>query len=179
MLSKYLFSSLLILCAANFAFGQSGGVDASKRSASDRGSDVAPSERMLETQYRWRLRAEEKEFNEMLDRSRDAAQLSETIKSSFEQNNNLTAADYQKLQQLEKQIKKVRRDLGGDGDGEPIDENAPASLRDALDELVEVGTTLNEDLKKRTRYEVSADSINNTNRILELIEFIRARARAR
>lgn len=179
MFSKHLFNSLLLLSIGAVSVFAQNAADASKRSASDRGGDnIAPSERMLETQYRWRLRAEEKEFNEMLDRSRDALQLSETLKSALEQRNALTAAEQAKLSQIEKQIKKVRRVLGGDDDDESSGESTPASFAEALEELVETAATLNEDLKKRTRYEVSADSIDNANRILELIKFIRGKTRS-
>lgn len=169
---------LLTVSAANI-FAQSNGADASKRSPNERGrdDDAAPSEGMLEMQFRWRTRAAEKEFNEMIGRSDDVRETSAAIKTGFEQNKSLAAADLAKLPNLEKQLKKIRKSLGGDDDDDATAEVNPVSLAEALDKLAEIAAALNEDLKKSTRYQVSAASIEDANQMLDLIAYIRANAR--
>lgn len=160
-----------MFAAIEVAAQQSSAADASSRgTAADK--DDSPSRGMLETQYRWRIRAEEREHTEMVERSADVLRLGETLKSAFETNQSFAQADAAKLQQLEKQIKKIRRALGGDDD-EAASENRPASVADALDRLIEVSQNLNKELKENSRHEISASSIENANELLELIKFIR------
>lgn len=174
MLMRVLTILICALCAAS-AFAQSSGVDASKRSASDRGDDrMAPSEGMLEMQFRWKVRAAEKEYNEILERSRDVLETSQALKAAFEQNNRFASADVEKLQPLEKQIKKIRKSLGGDDDEELSAEAQPSSLADALAKFHEISRSLNEQLKKSTRHQISASSIENANQMLDLVIYLRA-----
>ena len=155
----------------------SNAADASKATSRERGDDNdSPAGRnMLETREKWRLEAEEKEHRELLDRSEKAAHLSDELKKSFVQNNAFTGGDQTKLTELEKLIKKIRKNLGGGGSDEnnDTDEIKPASLAEAFTQLSEAGASLNDELKKQTRHEISADSIDKSNEILDLIGLIR------
>lgn len=164
---------VFLICAAA-ASAQSNGADASRRSSGDRGDDKpAPSEGMLEMQSRWRVRAAEKEYNEIIERSDDVLKTADSLKTSFAQNNQLAGADIGKLAALEKQIKKIRKALGGDDDEEISAEAAPASLADALAKMREVSDSLNEELKNLTRHQVSASSIESANQLLDLVVYVR------
>lgn len=124
-------------------------------------------------QFRWRVRAAEKEYNEIIERSDDVLAIADALKSSFAQNNQLVNADIGKLSALEKQIKKIRKSLGGDDDEQISVEAAPDSLADALAKLHEISRSLNEELKKSTRHQISASSIESANQLLDLIVYVR------
>ena len=155
----------------------SNAADASKATSRERGGDDNDSPAglsMRETREKWRLEAEEKEHRELLDRSEKAAQLSDELKKSFVQNNAFSNNDVAKLTELEKLVKKIRKNLGGGGDeNEAVDESKPASLAEAFNQLSEAGASLRNGLKKQTRHEISADSIDKSNAMLDLIGLIR------
>jgi phosphomevalonate kinase len=179
MLNRLLILTILIFVAAStqvFAqrtgASQSNAADASKRSSYDRDKDPEMSESMIETRYRWRKRAEEKEFKENVARTDTAARLCDELNKSFAQNNRLLATDAVKLEELEKLVKKIRKNLGGDDD-EKQSESLPSTLGDALTKLNEHSAVLQEELKDSSMYELSAEAIEKTNEMLELIVLIR------
>lgn len=151
----------------------SNAADASKRTSRERGADDEPSQSMLETRERWRLDAEEKEHRELLDRTEKAARLSNELNESFTSNKAFLSNDATKLSELEKLIKKIRKNLGGDDDKDATAEVQPATLPEAFAKLSETGAGLSEELKKRSRHEISADSIAKLNEMLDLIVLIR------
>ncbi|MEP6924631.1 MAG: hypothetical protein ABI954_09205 [Pyrinomonadaceae bacterium] len=157
----------------------SNGTDASKASSNERNNDSPPSQSLLETRERWRMEMEEKEHRELLDRSDKAAHLSDELSKSFGQNNRFMATDMAKLNDLEKLVKKIRKNLGGNDDKDTTDDEKPTTLLDAFAKLSETGAALNEELKKCTRHEISADSIDKSNEMLDLIELIRNFAQPR
>ena len=57
-----------------------------------------------------------KDFEEMLENGEQAVKLTEEIENSFNKNKKLTTNDIQKLEKIEKLLKKIRKELGGDND---------------------------------------------------------------
>lgn len=180
--SKGMFTRFFIFVVFVFVFAafnvsaqqplRTNSTDASKQNSYDRQEEPLP-ENALEMRIKWRQRAEEKEFKEMLDRSANVTRLCDELQKSFTQSNTLTSADAAKLNELEKLVKKIRRSLGGDDDNDSIVETKPVTLAEAISKLTEIGAALNEELKSTSRFETSASAIENTNEMLELIAFIR------
>jgi len=132
---------------------------------------------LLENLMKMRIRAEEKEHAEFVERGAEVARLTGEISQSF----SLTGGsfrDVEKLNQLEKIVKKIRKNMGG-SDDDKKDENSetpesnPATIAEAVTKLAEIGTNLSESVKTSSRYTISAASIDNANELLELIYFIR------
>jgi hypothetical protein len=133
----------------------------------------APGDPMLENLVKMKIRAEEKEHAEFVGRGEEVSQLTEQISKSYALSG-AALKDLDKLNQLEKTVKKIRKNLGGsDKDKNETPESNPASVADAMTKLAEVGANLGESVKTSTRYTISADSIDNANELLELINFIR------
>ena len=150
------------------------GLDASGRPAdAGDGSDFGRGGGINETRERWRIRAEEKEHNELLERAAFATRISAELKNSFAQNQRL---DADKINELEKIVKKIRKTMGVGG-GDESNDDAPKSLADALSRLAEISKNLNDELKKSSRHEVSVNSIENITDLLQLIDIIRSFAR--
>ncbi|MGI8469887.1 MAG: hypothetical protein ACR2N3_15710 [Pyrinomonadaceae bacterium] len=122
-----------------------------------------------------RIKAEEKEFNEMLGRSEEAAKISDELCKSFETNKKLLPEDAKKMERLEKLVKKIRDELGSesddDKDGSP--NNSPLSFTDALKNLQETSSGLFSELKKQGRFSISVAAVENSNALLKLVRFVR------
>lgn len=119
-----------------------------------------------------RIEEEKKEYEEMIKRGEEAAKLSEELSKSFEQSQTLSPEDVKKLARLEKLVKKIRDDLGGEDDKD-IDASKPSSLMNALKSVQENASSLLSALKKTTRLTISAVAIESSNAVLKLVKFIR------
>lgn len=117
-----------------------------------------------------RIDREKKDYDELIQRGEEVAKLSQEIEQSFAKNNKLTSEDNKKLERLEKSLKKIRSELGSDNDE---DEEKPLSVVNALKALQNSTSTLVDELKKTTRYTISATAIEASNAILSIVRFIR------
>lgn len=147
------------------------------------GSGRPPKEELpkgiLESLAKGRIEREKKDYEEMLERGEEAAQLSEELEQSFTNNKSLTAEDRKKLERLEKISKKIREELGGkDADNsenadDSDSEGKAFSFSDAFDKLKSISAKLSGELKKNSRYTVSAVAIQSSNTVLKLVRFLR------
>lgn len=134
---------------------------------------------IMESLAKGRIEREKKDYQELLDRGEEAAKLGEELNKSFTKNNSLNIEDRKKLERLEKLSKKIREELGGkDSDAsETTSEAEPnekfSSFSDAFDKLKSISAKLSGELKKTTRYSVSAIAIQSSNNILKLVRFLR------
>jgi len=131
-----------------------------------------------------RTEKDKKDHEELLKRAEEAAVLSEELETAFTKNNQLTAADQVKLDSLEKLVTKIRKNLGADDDDEEIEEmpknavaqpKAASSLEQAFNELKDMTGILVDEVKKTTRFTVSAMAIQTSNSVLKLVRFLRFR----
>ncbi len=123
-----------------------------------------------ETLARGRIDREKKDYEELIKRGEESAKLSEELEQSFTKHNRLTPEDQKKLERLEKNLKKIRSELGGGGDDE---EEKPLSVGNAFKALQSYTSTLVDELKKTTRYSISATAIETSNAVLKIVRFIR------
>jgi hypothetical protein len=128
---------------------------------------------LKESLLKSRIEEEKKEYDERIKRGEEAAKLSEELSKSFEQNQTLSAEDVKKLVRLEKLVKKIRDDLGGEDDNEADANSKPSSMMNALKSVQENASNLLSALKKTTRLTISAVAIETSNTVLKLVRFIR------
>lgn len=128
-----------------------------------------------ETLAKQRIARDTKDYEEMLERGEEALKLSESLEKSFAANNALSADDRKKIERLEKLVKRIRQDLGGDDDKETAvdEEKTPLSMGNAFKVLQENTVKLVAELKKSTRYTISAVAIQSTNLLLKIVQFVR------
>lgn len=128
-----------------------------------------------ETLAKQRIEAEKKDYDELLKRGEEALKLSEELDKSFAASNSLSSEDRKKLDRLEKLVKKIRSDLGGDDDDETAvsEDNSPLSMANAFKVLQENTVKLVAELKKSTRYTISAVAIKSSNLLLKIVRFMR------
>lgn len=170
-ISTICFSFLLVMVFAFAAFAQ---IDASTPNGRPRKEELP--QNIQETMAKQRIAREKKEYEELLEKSEEAFKLSEELEKSFTASNQLSPEDRKKLDRLEKLVKKIRSELGGDDDGEAeLDQNkqAPSNVGSAFQTLQKNAAQLFSEIKKSTRYSVSVIAIQTSNALLKLVKFIR------
>ena len=108
-----------------------------------------------------------KDFQEMLKRSEEVAKLTKELQGSYSENKKFSKKDTKKLKRVEKLLKKIRSDLRADKD-DNIKEDQPKSIPDALKSLKDKTFNLLEELKKTSRYSISAIAIQSSNKVLKV-----------
>lgn len=171
--STICFSFLFAIAFATAAFAQ-GGIDASTPSGRTRREELP--QNIKETMEKQRIEREKKQYEDLLERSEEAVKLSEELEKSFAVSNQLSADDRKKLDRLEKLLKKIRSELGGDDEGElevELDKESPSNIRSAFQTLQKNAAQLFSEIKKSTRYSISVVAIRTSNVLLKLVKFIR------
>lgn len=178
VISKYLFL-LAILCTAAVAI--SAQTDSGILSPSGRKADDQPRS-FKEMLTKQRVEREKKDHEEMLKRGEEAVLLSQQLDNAFQQNKGISQKDRQKLETLERVVAKIRKELGaGDDDNNNDQEIAaakdprPSTLQEAFDSLKDTTMKLVDELKKTSRFTISAIAIQSSNTVLKLVRFLRLR----
>ena len=131
---------------------------------------------VLETREKMRIQQEEKEHAEMIERSEQAVKISERVARSFTVNGRLSEMDLANIESVEKNIKKIRGDLGGDDDDKKVDDvlgDKKLTIAEAVSTLKETTASLFAELKKTSRFSVSAAAIQTSNAAIKIARFLR------
>src|SRR5688572_23639904 len=124
-----------------------------------------------------RIEKDKKDYQLMLGRGAEAVKLSEQLEKGFAANGRLSPDEIEKLAAVEKLITKIRSELGGNDDDDDNElartQNKSLSLADAVKTLRATSVTLFDELKKMTRFSISAAAIKSSNAILKVVRFLR------
>ncbi len=126
---------------------------------------------------RMRVKREKSLHEEHLARARETAQLGSFLKSQFEARHSLDRDGMKKLERMEKIVKKLRSQSGGDDDEKVENSNAAppvSNLPMAFTQLAEQSGELQTAVENTPRLVVSTSVIERTNDLLDVIRFIRA-----
>jgi hypothetical protein len=142
------------------------------------GSDQPKS--MQEMMKKMQIDQAKKEYEEMLDRAQQALKISQEVEKDYSTKNQLLRSDLDKLDNLEKLVKKIRSELGG-GDGDDSDTNSndpkadtmPNNPADAVKALGTFTSRLVDELRKTSRFGISAVAIESSNAVLKVVRFLR------
>ncbi len=166
---------LLILGSAGVANAQSAENEGMFPNDVDR-VRTRPSNSIREMVEKQRAAKRKKEHEEMLKRGEEAMELIGQLNTSFETAGGLTKDDREKLDRLEKLASKIRDDLGGDGDGDDrftAEETPPADVRQGFIALKESTEKLVKELKRTSRFTISAAAIQTSNAVIKFARFLR------
>ncbi len=120
-----------------------------------------------------KIEERKKEYNELLQRSKEVAELGEALYTAYEKRKSLTSEEIKKLERLEKLIRKILDDLGGKSDKGEV--QRLRSLDEALKFIKENTKELSSIVEKSTRFAISATAIEVSNALLETISEVRHR----
>ena len=168
--TQSIFTIFIIGFAVSFAAAQS---DSTTRSGVPAKEDYPTG--IKESLAKQRIEREKKDFAQLLSRGEEAAKISTELEKSYAQNNQLSAEDRKKLDRLEKLVRKIRSELGGEGgDDETVElDDKPLSVGNALKSLQNNTVKLVGELKKTTRYSVSVIAVESSNILLKVVRFLR------
>lgn len=173
MLNRFLIVLVLLVgCISVSGQSQSSQPRDDSGGRNERAYDPLSRSPLEDMRIKLRLKAEEKEFKDNLERAQDAETISNELIKSFETNNALSAQDKKKLERMEKLVKRIRNASGGDDDDVNVIIQSTA-VKDILKSISEQTAKLNTEFKKTTRNVVSAAVIENANMILDLIRTLR------
>ncbi len=173
---------LLIIALAMFC-----GITAAQTSADNKPLKLSPAstddddddrpKNIKESLEKMRIEQDKKDHQEMIERGEEAVKLTVDVQKDFDSNGKLSTEDLTKLARVEKIVKKVRDELGGADDD---DQTEPADIRtgntplgEALVLLRSRADTLYDELKKSTRFTISAAAIVSSNAVLKLARILR------
>ncbi len=171
--------ALLVGGTALFAYSQPELSDASVRSPNQR-KEGAPTG-LKEMLAKQKAERDKRDYEELLERGDEALKLAMQLENSFAENKGLSQQDKAKLESLEKVVGKIRKELGGADDGggndadsvDPTEEPKPSTVAEAFKYLESNTIKLVDELKKTTRFSISAVAIQSSNTVLKLVKFLR------
>jgi hypothetical protein len=165
-----LIAALVALQGAGAARQLPGADEPAPSAKSQRAGDFgSPEAEMLR---RAEIRREEDSHKEMVVRADEAAQIGGELLSSYKKNNSLTRDDLKRLERLEKLARKIRGGAGGSDDDEELSD-PPVQVEGAVARLAKVAEDLKESVSKTSRLVISANVIERSNEVIELIRHIR------
>ena len=131
-----------------------------------------------ESLEKMRIEKDKKDHDQMIERGSDLVKLTEELEKDVEANGRLSEKEKPKLSTVEKLAKKIRSELGGDDDKGDDDENPtassiPLSPASAVKSLNISTQKLYEELKKTSRFTISAAAIQSSNSVLKITRFLR------
>jgi ribosome-binding protein aMBF1 (putative translation factor) len=180
MLIRSILFLTLLTCALGVAQAQTetpaknpnDSISADKRTPHSN-SDLMTGSPEDEMMARQTIKAMEKDYQENVERAREAAQLSTEIRDAFLNNKELSRTEQKKLERLEKITRKIRNEAGG-SDGDVTLDDPPTRIEPALARLAEVSDKVRKGVEKTPRQVISAPVIERANELLEIIRVIRA-----
>lgn len=131
------------------------------------------SKSMKEMLAKGEIERKQEDFEELVARTEQALKISEEIERSFSHKQQISSTDQKKLKELEKLIKKIRSELGADGDED--DEEIPSSKKTVVEKLKSASLNLLDEVKQTTKYTISATAIETSNSILRFVKFLRGK----
>jgi hypothetical protein len=138
----------------------------------DDDNDVDFGSRETDARTRLILKAEKKAYEEHVARAKEASDIATALKTSYAVANAFNAADQKKLERLEKLTKRIRNEVGGsEMDANPKD--IPNTVGDAVNALADMARELYDEVEKTPRRVVSASLIEQANKLLAVIQFVR------
>ncbi len=173
--SQIVFTLALIFSLALIASGQ----DTSGSILPKPSNDDDRPKSFKETLEKMRIEKEKKEYQEMLDRGAQVLKITEELEKTVEKSGKLSEREYAKVASVEKLVKKIRGELGGDDEEEDdglIREEAQKrrlSPGEAIKSLRSATVSLLDELKKTTRFSISAAAIQSSNAVLRVARFLR------
>lgn len=128
-----------------------------------------------ETLQKMRIDKEKKEYAEMIERGEEALKITTELETSFQKNGSLQPSEIRKLNEVEKLVKKIRSELGGDDDDDDEKSQPAASPRrsDLISSFRSSAEKLLDELKKTSRFTVSAAAIAASNTVLRLTRLLK------
>lgn len=134
---------------------------------------------IMENLAKMRINAARKEFDELVERVKETATISEELNKSYETTQNLNAADTKKIERLEKLVKKIRSQIGAEDAEEISYTESNLNVGSVIKNIKDDAQQLLTEIKKTGRFTVSVVAIESSNSMLKFVRFIKNKARGK
>ena len=126
---------------------------------------------------RMRIDKEKKDHEEMIARGEEVIKLADQLEKSFDDRGQLSQDDLAMLQSIEKDVKKIRSELGGNDDAddeakETEGTSGGLTVSSAVSSLKSTSAALLQELKQSSRFSISVPAIEASNATLKLARFL-------
>jgi hypothetical protein len=118
------------------------------------------------------LKEEKKQYDENVARAREAAQLATQLVDAYGSKKTFGSEDMKKFERLEKLTKKIRNEAGG-SETDPDVKDIPETMEAEIKRVAELADELRKLVENTPRHVVSASVIDQANKLLGLIQYIR------
>jgi DNA repair ATPase RecN len=118
------------------------------------------------------LKAEKKQYDENVARAREVAQLATQLVEAYQGKKMFGSDDVKKLERLEKLTKKIRNEAGG-SETNPDVKDIPEVMATAVKQVAEIADELRTLVEKTPRHVVSASVIDQSNKLLGLVQHVK------
>jgi hypothetical protein len=178
---KVLFSSMVMVAISLLAAAEA----RAQTAADNRGSVYSTAEEeekrhrprsIQETILKMKIEKDVKDFERMIDRGEEAVKIAEELEAAMDEHGRLTEKEMSKLAAVEKLARQIRKDLGGADDEkneQPRPQDSGFDLTNAVKSLRSSAEDLFGELKKTTRFTISAGAIQSSNAILRIARLLR------
>lgn len=137
-----------------------------------RNDEIDFGSRETDARTRLILKKEKKEYEEHVARAREVRGVAAELQKIYEIAHSFNAADYKKLERLEKLTRRIRNEVGGSPtDADPKD--LPLTKGEAVPLLAEMAKALCDEVEKTPRRVVSTSIIDQANKLVALIQYLR------
>lgn len=168
--------SIIVLLFPTVVLCQNTGSDQSVIPGSPASQNETRPKTIEENLEKLRIERENKEFREMLRRGEEALKVADDLAERVSRGTNGLQSFRKELALIEKNLKKIRSDLGGNDD-KGQSENGDSSLNGPVSELMkrlrDDTAELLKQLRQITRFTISAAAIETVNSALRLLRQIR------
>lgn len=131
---------------------------------------------LKESMEKMRIEKDKKDYAQMLERGEEALKISEELENAYAANGRLSDRELAKLESVEKLVRKIRSGLGGDDDSDDKSDKAieqPLPPEEAVKSFRSTMVKLFDELKKTSRFSISAAAIQTSNAVIKLARFLR------
>ena len=161
------FCVLACTCAARAQITNAG---AARPGASAEHDDSTPQRREMLRELE--IKREEHEHQESLGRAQESARLGQELRAHYEHAQTFGAAEWKKLNRVEKLARQVRSDSGGADDKSDL-ADPPRDMGAAIKRLAEAAAQLCKKVEQTPRQVVSAAVIERANEVIEVARYLR------
>jgi len=122
------------------------------------------------------IKAEKKDYEENVARAREVSDLAAQVFQTYQTANSIDPNDNKKLERLEKLTKRIRNEAGGSDSDEDV-KDLPNRMGEAMKCIADFADELKKLVEKTPRHVVSAAVIDQANRLIGLVQYVRTRSR--
>ena len=118
------------------------------------------------------IKAEKKDYEENIARAREVSDLATQVLQSYQSAKAVNSNDSKKLERLEKLTKRIRNEAGG-SDSDADAKDLPNRIDEAFKCMADFADELKTLVEKTPRHVVSAAVIDQANRLIGLVQYVR------